>query len=243
MNSTVSLSIILPCYNPGPDWVAQVLKATQSIAEKVTDFELIVVNDGSKQKQVLENLQTNYKVSALRLINLSKNMGKGHALRQGVAVANGPIIIYTDIDFPYAIESLMKIHALLYQNTADVAIGIRGESYYRHLPSMRIRISKLLRALIKMLLRIPTDDTQCGLKGFNQVGREVFLSTTIQRYLFDLEFIFLAAQKNLRIATEEVQLRPDVILSKMNWKILFQESVNFLKIFIQSILQQLKSGT
>ena len=73
-----------------------------------------------------------------------------------------------------------------------------------------------------MLLRIPTDDTQCGLKGFNQVGREVFLSTTIQRYLFDLEFIFLAAQKNLRIATEEVQLRPDVILSKMNWKKLYQ---------------------
>ena len=118
---------------------------------------------------------------------------------------------------------------------AYVAIGIRSEEYYTHLPKARVRISKLLRWFIKKFLRIPTDDTQCGLKGFNKKGKEVFLQTTINRYLFDLEFIFLAARNNLSIQTVEVQLRPEVTLSKMNWKILIQEFGNFLKIFVKLI--------
>lgn len=145
------------------------------------------------------------------------------------------MIIYTDIDFPYTHESFLKIYNALKNENADVAIGIRGEGYYHYLPKARVRISKLFRWFIKKFLHIPTDDTQCGLKGFNQKGKEIFLQTTINRYLFDLEFIFLSARKKLSIKTVEVELRPDIVLSKMNWKILTQEFGNFLKIFVRSI--------
>jgi hypothetical protein len=72
------------------------------------------------------------------------------------------------------------------------------------------------------------------LKGFNQRGKEIFMQTSINRYLFDLEFVFLSARKKAIIKTIEVQLRPEVTLSTMNWKILLQEGGNFLKIFLRS---------
>jgi hypothetical protein len=95
-----------------------------------------------------------------------------------------------------------------------------------------------LRLLIRFFIQIPTDDTQCGLKGFNIKGKEVFLSTSIDRYLFDLEFIFLAAKKKLTIQKVPVQLKKGIVLSKSNFGILSTELFNFLKIFLRSIFSK-----
>ena len=74
-------------------------------------------------------------------------------------------------------------------------------------------------------------DTQCGLKGFNKTGKEKFLSTTINRYLFDFEFIYkVCKNKNLQIVPVEVQLKENVVFSKMRLKILAQESLNLISI-------------
>lgn len=198
--------------------------------------QLIIVNDGSINLTEPTFTAAFNGYSNITCITYAENKGKGYALRQGVKAATGELVIYTDIDFPYTHESFLKLYSSLKNKEADVAIGIRGEEYYEHLPKARVRISKLLRWFIKKFLRIPTDDTQCGLKGFNQKGKEVFLQTTINRYLFDLEFIFLSARKKLTIKTVEVKLRPEIVLSKMNWKILAQEFGNFLKIFAKSII-------
>ncbi|HLP52425.1 MAG TPA: glycosyltransferase family 2 protein [Chitinophagales bacterium] len=231
----VSLSIVLPCYNPVAGWADNVVDSFNRIKQQIPNCELILVNDGSP------NIDTNLlqsigsKTSDLTVLSYNINQGKGYALRHGVSAARGELIIYTDIDFPYTHHSFLKIYESLTGQQADVAMGIRGEAYYTHLPQARVRISKLLRWFIKTFLRIPTDDTQCGLKGFNQKGKAVFLETTINRYLFDMEFIFIAARKKLNIKTVEVELRPEVELSTMNSKILIQEFGNFLKIFVKSL--------
>ncbi|MFM2306672.1 MAG: hypothetical protein RLZZ367_1341, partial [Bacteroidota bacterium] len=171
----------------------------------------------------------------IKVVSYAQNQGKGYALRQGINEADTDLVIYTDVDFPYTHDSFIKIYRALTDGKTDVAIGIRGDEYYTHLPKARVRISKLLRWFIKKFLRIPTDDTQCGLKGMNRAGKEVFMQTTINRYLFDLEFVFLSARKKLAIKTVEVQLRPEVVLSRMNFTVLSQEFGNFLKIFLKSI--------
>jgi len=229
-----SLSIILPCYKPGIDWQATVINSINKLTD-INLTELIIVNDGMSTfsaNGISEFLEISIPV---KIISNTVNMGKGYALRKGVNAAQGALIIYTDIDFPYTEESFRNIYAELLKG-ADVAIGVRNKDYYTHLPKARIYISKLLRYVIRTFLRIPTDDTQCGLKGFNQNGKKVFLETTIDRYLFDLEFIFLSARKKLKLQTVEVELRPEIVLSKMNWKVLMQEFGNFLKIFAKSIL-------
>ncbi|MFN8321193.1 MAG: glycosyltransferase family 2 protein [Chitinophagales bacterium] len=236
LNTSSKLSIILPCYNPQEGWMRLIYLSLQKIEIELKDIQLIIVNDGSSKNVNESEFESLFAEHAnIKFISYTTNQGKGYALREGVKVATGELIIYTDIDFPYAHESFLRIYNALIDGQADVAIGIRGEEYYTHLPKARVRISKILRWFIKFFLRIPTDDTQCGLKGFNQKGREVFLQTAINRYLFDLEFIFLAARKKLKLKTIEVQLRPDIVLSKMNWKILMQEFGNFLKIFFKSV--------
>lgn len=229
-----SLSIVVPAYNPQPGWVEHVVLSFQKVLAEIPDTQLVLVNDGSVNSltEQIHSIASNFKDFVP--VVYSENKGKGYALREGVKVAAGDIIIYTDIDFPYTHVSLMRIYSELRASNGDLVIGIRGEEYYTHLPGARVRISKILRWFIKKFLRIPTNDTQCGLKGFNQEGKEVFMQTTINRYLFDLEFIFIAAQKKLAIKTVEVELKPGIVLSSMNWKILTQEFINFLKIFVRS---------
>jgi hypothetical protein len=112
-------------------------------------------------------------------------------------------------------------------------LGHRGETYYAKTPYIRKLISKFLRWSLKTFLRLPTDDSQCGIKGFNKKGAAVFLQTKIDRFLFDLEFIKLASKTDLKIKTAEVTLKPDVVFSKVNLKILARESVNFLKVLLR----------
>lgn len=207
------------------------------IKASVPDAELIIVNDGSTNGLFQEVQKSFLEHKSVKIVAYEHNKGKGYALRKGVKVGSGDLLIYTDVDFPYTIESFMGIFNQLKNKPTDVAIGIRGEEYYRHLPETRVRISKMLRWLIKTFLRLPTDDTQCGLKGFNQKGKDVFEQTSINRYLFDLEFVFLCGVNKLQVATVEVKLRPEVQMSKMNWKVLLQESGNFILIFIKSIFK------
>lgn len=198
------------------------------------EFEVIVVNDGSTNA-ACQNEKQKISESNVRLIEYTPNKGKGEALRTGVKAASGDLIVYTDIDFPYTIDSVRSIIDKLMNERKNVVIGIKDASYYEHVPPFRKFISKLFRSFIRMLFRIPTDDTQCGLKGFDRRGKEVFLKTTINRYLFDLEFVFLASRdKNISIATHEIKLREDVEFRKMNFGILRNESWNFLKILLRT---------
>jgi glycosyltransferase involved in cell wall biosynthesis len=230
----IRLSIVLPCYNPLNNWLDTVAKYYAEVLQVEPNTELIIVNDGSTKEVNAETVKQKLSAfSNVRYISYAANFGKGHALRRGVMETKGSLIIFTDIDFPYTTESFKTIYKVL-TDGADVAIGIRNREYYTHLPKARVYISKFLRFLIRKTLRIPTDDTQCGLKGFNLVGRQIFLVTSIQRYLFDLEFIYLAARAKLNIQTRTVNLRDDVQLSHMNWKVLLQEGGNFLKIFFRA---------
>ena len=236
MSGNYNLSIVLPCYNAADRWILNVADSFDLIQNQIGNIEIILVNDGSsKNFNEIEVRAFFSRYSAVKTISYFENKGKGYALREGVKAAQGDLVIYTDVDFPYTIESFLQVYTSLKNEDIDVAIGIRGKDYYNHLPKARVQISKLLRWCIQTFLRIPTDDTQCGLKGFNQKGKEVFLQTTINRYLFDLEFIFLSARQKLNIKTIPVELRPEIRLSTMNFTILLQEFGNFLKIFVRSI--------
>lgn len=228
------VSIILPCYNPPTSWEDIIVQSIQSLESTFrSPIELIIVNDGSLVNidAGIESIQAQLPV---RYIQLPSNKGKGYALRQGVAAASGTYIIYTDIDFPYDLPSVQKVYEAL-QAGNDVVAGVKDESYYEHTPLVRKWISKLLRYAIKLFLNIRITDTQCGLKGFNQKGKNLFLQTTIDRYLFDLEFIYISSKKkhDCKLTSITAILRPGIHFRKMNYKILWQESRNFLKILFK----------
>lgn len=234
----MTISIILPVYNPTDGWADIVLDKSAELmtVHPSAKFEVIVVNDGSTNA-AYEKGKSKLAQSNIRLMDYTPNKGKGEALRTGVRVSSGEMVIYTDIDFPYTIDSVVGVIDTLTRGNKNVVIGIKDASYYEHVPPFRKFISKLFRSFIRVLFRIPTDDTQCGLKGFDQKGKEIFLKTTIERYLFDLEFVFLASREaGISIETQEVKLREDVQFRKMNFGILRNEFWNFLKILLRSYM-------
>lgn len=237
MSVKPTLSIILPCYNPVKGWAEQVVSAMKivliDLEDSFSSVNLIIVNDGST-KNYSNADQSNIQNSIPEVLFLEneQNKGKGFALRVGVEAATTDLIIYTDIDFPYHEDGIQKIAMQLIAGN-EVVLGHRGNDYYDKTPWFRKVVSKSLRWVLKTFLRLPTDDSQCGLKGFNRVGAEVFLDTRIDRFLFDLEFIKLAAKRKKKIKLVTVDLKPDVRFSRVNLGVLLTELGNFLKVLFR----------
>jgi glycosyltransferase involved in cell wall biosynthesis len=235
--SLPSLDLVLPCYNPQPGWAQRVIHSYELVTAALGRAPgLILVNDGSSFGVTADDLRAlNQAIPRLQYLENERNRGKGFTLRAGVTLASADHIIYTDIDFPYTEQSLLAVYAAL-QNGAQVAAGVKDDAYYQGVPPLRRLISRVLRLLIQTLLRLEISDTQCGLKGFDRAGRAAFLATSIDRYLFDLEFLFLAyRQFGLRVQAVAVELKPGISFSRMRPQILVEEGLNFLRIWLRSL--------
>lgn len=231
-----TLDIVLPCYNPGVHWEENIISSYRELSVQLRDttLRLFIINDGSTRgidSAAVDRLQT--AIPDCRWISYALNRGKGHALRTGVQHCTGAYTIYTDVDFPYTIHSIVSVFAALLDG-ADVAAGIKDDYYYRNVPPFRRFISRVLRKMTAALLGMEISDTQCGLKGFNAKGREVFLHTVIERYLFDLEFLYLAScTKDLKLRAVPVRLRENVVFSEMPLRVLLSETGNFCRLLLR----------
>lgn len=234
MSKPKTLDIILPCYNPRADWengLSESLSNIRSMLGEGVLQSVIVVNDGSVSgvtKEVVAKLLSAH--PEVNLIEYRENHGKGYAVRTGVKNSEADLQIYTDIDIPYVEESIKEFYQILNNDEADVVVASRGNTYYDSLSGFRRILSKSLRWLNGFLFGLKIKDTQGGLKGFNANGKTVFLETTVNRYLFDLEFIQKASKENLRLKALDVKLKPDIILPSPSPMILLKELHNFISL-------------
>ena len=203
--------------------------ATVDVAD---DIRLIVVNDGSPNNATALNFNRLKEIlPEVSVVSYEVNRGKGHALRQGVGTSEADYQLVTDADFPYTVESMRQV-AIVLRERGGIVAGNRDTAYYDRVPMFRRWLSKALRWVLRNLLRQPVDDSQCGLKGFDRAGKAVFLRTTIDRFLFDLEFLMLANGK-VPVTPVPVQLRDGVMFSQVGLKILATEGLNFLKLLFK----------
>jgi len=235
-NKRPSLDVIVPCYNPLPNWESRLLDSFNALRNQLegVPVRLILVNDGSMKNVAepqIEHLRSNVEHFSYHQYPINK--GKGYALRVGVREAISEIQIFTDVDFPYQLESITKVYETL-EAGADIALGFRATNYYEKVPLFRKILSQSLRWLLRRVLKLPITDTQCGLKGFKSKGRTIFLETGINRFLFDLEFVIMASQiDGMMTKPVLVELRDDVSFSSMNLRVLAVELVNFLVLFFK----------
>lgn len=167
-----------------------------------------------------------------QLILQKPNKGKGAALRTGMASANGEIILYTDTDFPYSTESMMKIIDALKQES-QMSIGVRPSSYFQQIPLKRKLISNVLKMMNSLFMSLPTSDTQAGLKAFKKELLPLFLSTITNGFLFDLEFLQKVKKQNVKCALVEIELRDGIELSEVKLGSLWNE----LKTYVGLVLR------
>lgn len=114
---------------------------------------------------------------------------------------------------------------------ADVVVATRGKSYQDNLPPFRQMLSKLSHICNTWVLRIKIKDTQGGMKGFSQAGQAIFLTTRINSFLFDTEFIYKASRrKEINLQTINANIKEGLAVSNMGFKVLRREALNFLSI-------------
>ena len=229
-----AVNIVLPCYNPNDSWYKELL-AFYACARERYELSFILVNDGSGPSRLEEQLAyLKEQGVSVRYITYAKNRGKGYALRQGIGAADREFVVYTDVDFPFTDQSTLAVLDTLTIGDCDIVAGYRDEKYYQKtMSAYRKLLSRAFRFFIRRVLNMSVTDTQCGLKGFNQKGRAKFLTTTINRYLFDFEFIYTSGKdRALVIKTVQVQLKDNIVFSKMKFKILVQEIFNLLRVLL-----------
>lgn len=229
------VSVVLPCYNPPENWASNIIQEYRSISALIKDeVEFILVEDGTNSRLDAGIVLLKATLPEFVCVQYAINRGKGFAIRKGMENAGGEILIYTDIDFPYTTESFYKIYSALKNKECDLAVGVKNDTYYTNAPLSRRILSKGLRRMIRFFLSIPITDTQCGLKGFTREMKPLFLKTSIDRYLFDLEFIRMAHGLKHAIKPIQIELNKNVQFRNMNYRILFPEIINFIKLVFRS---------
>lgn len=228
------IEIVVPCYNPLPDWEVNLIHSFQEFEKSIeADCALILINDGSSKGVQAQHIEAiSAQIEKFTYIHYKENKGKGYALRKGLEQAGGGRIILTDIDFPYVNTSMISIWNSLEEGN-DIALGYREESYYRKVPFARLLISKTFRLVLRSLMNMNVNDTQCGLKGLNEKGKEVFLRSETNGYLYDLEFVKDAQKAGLKIGRTVVELKDGVEFTNMKFSILWKEARNFLRILVK----------
>ena len=95
------LSIFFPAYNDGGTIASMVIRAAQAAAELTPDYEVIVVDDGSRDAtaDIAGELARTY--PNVRLVQHERNRGYGGALQTGFRSAIKELIFYTDADAQY----------------------------------------------------------------------------------------------------------------------------------------------
>ena len=227
-----TLDIVCPCYNPNADFISHLACSLAELRGFYPDkrLHLIVANDGSSRNfGKEEHDQLLRTIPDAEIVDIPHG-GKGAAIRAGLARSQAPFAIYTDIDMPYAKESMRQVIDRVFDG-CDVVIAVRNASYHSKLPPMRKLMSHGSRMLNRFFLNTRYTDTQGGLKGLSPAARNVMLRTRIPDFLFDTEFIMLAERsKGLRIEEVETTLREGVVMSKMSGDVLVRELKNFFRI-------------
>jgi glycosyltransferase involved in cell wall biosynthesis len=162
-----SISVFFPAYNDAPSLPALVNKTFAVLSNQAGDFEVIVVNDGSRDNtaEVLEQLRHRHG-PRLRVVTHPVNRGYGGALRSGFAAAAKKLVFYTDGDGQYDVEELPK---LLEKMAADVGL-VNGYKLERNDPWHRIWIGNVYNRFARFLFRIRIRDVDCD---FRLIRREL----------------------------------------------------------------------
>lgn len=212
---TKALSIIVPAYNEEARIGASLEAILGYLEGREPDAELIVVDDGSADETaaVAAGVFERFPAARARVVSYGENRGKGFAVRTGMAAAESAIALFTDADLSTPIDELPKLLGPIGSGEYDVTFGSRaldrtliGERQ----PWRREQGGKVFNLFVRSLTGLPFWDTQCGFKAFRmEKFRPLLEVMRIDRFGFDVEFLYVAHHAGLRLLEIPVRWNND----------------------------------
>jgi dolichyl-phosphate beta-glucosyltransferase len=196
------ISVVIPAYNEELRCKSTLPQLWGALNRRFATFEVIVVDDGSNDNTARVVSQFSDSHHNVRLISYPENRGKGYAVRRGVLAAKGRYILFSDADLSTPVREVRKL-LLALKEGYDIAIGSRARRSAKILerqPLYRICMGKIFNKFVRLLTVSGISDTQCGFKCFHgAAAREIFPYCRIDGFSFDVEVLYIAKQKGMRI--------------------------------------------
>ena len=194
-----TISLIIPIFNQAAKISYSLKKIKQAVELAFSNYELIVVNDGSTDDTLTILKGIAMTDEHVHIISYTPNRGKGYAVRQGVLNSHGDAVIFLDGDLDISPDLVKDYVERL--STSDLVIASKRhpESSVR-IPRSREFLSRAFNLLIKVTLGIAQRDTQAGLKvGKGEIMRTIFKNVSVNRYAFDVELLTIASILHLKV--------------------------------------------
>jgi glycosyltransferase involved in cell wall biosynthesis len=164
---TAGLSVFFPAYNDSGTIASMVIRTVKTAAELTSDFEIIVVDDGSADgtADIADELARTY--PQVRAVHHPTNRDYGAALRTGFRTATKELIFYTDGDGQYDPTELAVLWASM---TPDTGL-VNGYKISRSDPFHRIVIGRIYHHIVSRLFGLRLRDVDCD---FRLMRRTIF---------------------------------------------------------------------
>ncbi len=209
-NFECELSVVIPAFEEAKRLPPHLETIRQYLLGKPGGYEVIVVDDGGQDgtADLVQKLRRDW--SQLKLMRHSQNIGKGAALRTGLAAARGRSILMTDADGATPITEEKRLRAALIDG-ADIAVGSRlltDIEVRRNRHPIRYLLGYVFAAYVRRFLALPVSDPQCGFKMLRaEIAQELLPACDEPGYLFDAQLLLYATRRGFRIADVPVSWR------------------------------------
>ncbi|OIO46577.1 MAG: hypothetical protein COS76_03830 [Candidatus Portnoybacteria bacterium CG06_land_8_20_14_3_00_39_12] len=196
------LSVILPAYNEAKRIAQTLLDIDRYLSRQNYEYEIIVVDDGSRDNTVKVSQQMQSVIKNLKVIDNPQNHGKGYVVKQAMLKAKGKYRLFMDADNSTVIGHLDKFFPWI-EKGYQVVIGsieVKGAKIEERAAWYRRWLGHLAKLLIRAVLIWGVHDTQRGFKLFSEeVAEAVFPKQTIIRWGFDMEILLIAKKMGYKI--------------------------------------------
>lgn len=199
------LSIVIPAFEEQARLGNSLPKILSYIESNSLSAELIVVDDGSGDDtaQTARDACAEFPAIKTDVVRYEKNRGKGYAVKTGLLASSGDIALFSDADLSTPISELPKLVEPIRRDEFDVTFGSREldkSLIDTHQSWRREQGGRIFNFVVRSLTGLPFLDTQCGFKAFNMKKfRPLLPLMRIERFGFDIEFLYVAFHKGLRL--------------------------------------------
>lgn len=201
----------MPAFNEQERLGESVGKILAYIKKENLSAELLIIDDGSTDSTaaIAEKSFAEFPAIQTKVIRYKQNRGKGYAVKVGLLASVGEIALFSDADLSTPIEELPKLVEPIKDGKYDVTFGSRALDRNLigvHQPWRREQSGKVFNLFVRTITGLPFWDTQCGFKAFGmQKFRPLLDVMQIERFGFDVEFLYVAHRTGLRL--KEIPVR------------------------------------
>lgn len=202
------LSVVIPAYNEAARIGKTVRAAGEYLAKQPYQWEILVVNDGSRDSTGAQVRALATTAPGLRLMEHPANQGKGAAVRTGLNAARGDAVLFCDADGATPIKEIEKLLPHLRDGIGIVSGSrkIHGSRVLIRQRCPRRMMGRVYQWLCRMLVNPGVNDVTCGFKLLSrEAARICGARMRIRRWSFDAEMFAIAKAHRLKIV--EVPIR------------------------------------